>query len=77
MQKAEVTKNDKLVLTRIKNTPFQHATNGKKNYITCGKVLLETEYNEKEAKEWLNNMPWEAISMICQAICYEMLNNKE
>lgn len=76
MNKAEIEDLKKLVLTEIKETPFCFATNGEKNYITCGKVILETDRSEEEAKKWINNKPWEAIGMMIQAICNDMINEQ-
>ena len=76
MAKAKITKGEKLVLTRIGETPFQHATNGEKNYIISGKVLLETDKNKEECETWLEKKPWEAISLLSQAITNEMLKKQ-
>lgn len=72
----QTTNVKNLQLTPIKDTPFCHATNGEKNYITCGKIIMETDKNQEETKEWIKKKPWETIGMLIQAICNEMLNNK-
>lgn len=64
--------NEKLELTQIKGTPFQHATNGERNYITCGKVLLETDKNLEETKEYIKEKPYELIALLAQATFIEM-----
>lgn len=76
-QQATRKTEKKLVLTQIKNTPFQHATDGEKNYYTCGNVILETDKTKKELEEWLKEKPWEAIAMLIQAINYTLNNKKK
>lgn len=67
---------EKLEINRIKKTPFQYATDGEKHNIICGKVVLETTETIEEVENKLNKIPWEEVSLLCQAITNEMLNEK-
>ena len=71
-QKPTLENEQRLVLTQIKGTPFNHATNGEKNYITCGQVISETDKNIEETKKWIEEKPWEAIALLCEALFNEM-----
>ena len=61
----------------IKGSPFCHATNGVKNYIACGKTLMEIDKNLEETKKWIEEKPWEAIALLTEAFINEMINNKK
>lgn len=68
--------DEKLVLTEVKDTPFSHATDGERNYIICGKVLLETDKDIEETKEYIKEKPYELIALIAQATAYEIIKSQ-
>lgn len=79
-QKATTTEQESVEIKQIKNTPFVIHKHEGKNYITCGRVLLELEEEtdiEKLSKK-LQQIPWEYMGLFCQAICTEVNeeNNK-
>ena len=77
MTKPELKNKEKLQINIIDKTPFQYVTKDEKNYIICGKVVLKTNESFEEIKKKLNKLPWEEISLLCQAITNEMSNNKK
>lgn len=76
-QKPTLENEKKLVLTPIKGTPFCHATNGEKNYITCGQLISETNRNKEETKEWLKEKPWQMIALLCETLINEINKNNK
>lgn len=77
MKEIELKNKEQLEINRVKKTPFQYVTDGEKNYITCGKVVLETLQTIEEVEKKLSKIPWEEIALLCQAITNEMLNEKK
>lgn len=77
MNEIELKNKEQLEINRIKETPFQYVTDGEKNLIICGKVVLETTKTKEETEKALQKIPWEEVALLCQAILNEMLNEKK
>lgn len=73
----EKTNEKKLSLNPIGDTPFCHASNGEKYYISCGKVIMEIESDYEETKQLVEQKPWKLIALLCEALINEILNNKQ
>lgn len=76
-QKSTIQDKQQLVLTQIKETPFNHATDGTENYITCGKYILRTDKKLEETKEWVKEKPWDLIGLLIESFVHEINNNEK
>ena len=72
----KTTQGKKLEKTRIGKTPFVYIKENDKKFITCGKVILETELEYEDAEIWVKTKNWEAISLLVQSIINEVINSK-
>lgn len=74
MKKQEKERKE-LQVEDVNGTPFKIVTIDEEKFIVCGKYKLPVEGSNEEIKEWVENKPWQLITLIAEVTAEFLINN--